>query len=116
MDFPGKNTGVGCHFLLQGIVPTQGLNLHLLHWQVDSLLSMSPWKPISQLSSVQSLSHVRLFVTPWIAARQASLSITNSRSSLRLMSNESVMPSSHLILGRPLLLIPNPSQHQNLSQ
>ena len=59
-----------------------------------------------QFSSVQSLSHVRLFATPWIAAHQASLSITNSRSSLRLVSIESVMPSSHLILGRPLLLLP----------
>ena len=58
------------------------------------------------ISSVQSLSHVRLFATPWIAARQASLSITNSRSSLKLTSNESVMPSSHLILCRPLLLLP----------
>ena len=57
-------------------------------------------------SSVQSLSRVRLFATPWTAARQASLSITNSRSSLRLMSIESVMPSSHLILCRPLLLLP----------
>ena len=55
--------------------------------------------------SVQSLSRVRLFVTPWIAARQASLSINNSRSSLRLMSIKSVMPSSHLILCRPLLLL-----------
>ena len=59
-----------------------------------------------QFSSVQSLSRVRLFATPWIAACQASLSITNSRSSLRLTSVESVMPSSHLILGRPLLLLP----------
>ena len=58
-------------------------------------------------SSVQSLSHVRLFVTPWIAARQASLSITNSQNSLRLKSIESVMPSSHLILWRPLLLLPS---------
>ena len=58
------------------------------------------------LSSVQLLRHVRLLATPWIAARQASLSITNSRSSLRLMSTESVMPSSHLILCRPLLLLP----------
>ena len=58
------------------------------------------------LSSVQLLSRVRLFATPWIAARQASLSITNSRSSLRLMSIKSVMPSSHLILCRPLLLLP----------
>ena len=58
------------------------------------------------ISSVQSLSRVRLFSTPWIAARQASLSITNSRSSLRLTSIVSVMPSSHLILCRPLLLLP----------
>ena len=58
-----------------------------------------------QFSSVQSLSRVRLFATPWIAAHQASLSITNSRSSLRLTSIESGMPSSHLILGRPLLLL-----------
>ena len=59
-----------------------------------------------QFSSVQSLSHVRLFVTPWIAACQASLSITNSRSSLRHTSIEAVMPSSHLILCHPLLLLP----------
>ena len=61
---------------------------------------------IDGFSSVQSLSHVRLFATPGIAARQASLSITNSRSSLRLTSIESVMPPSHLILGRPLLFLP----------
>ena len=61
---------------------------------------------VSQFSSFQSLSCVRLFETPWIAACQASLSITNSRSSLRLTSIESVMPSSHLILCRPLLLLP----------
>ena len=57
-------------------------------------------------SSVQSLSPIWLFATPWIAARQASLSITNSRSSLKLTSIESVMPSSHLILCHPLLLLP----------
>ena len=57
-------------------------------------------------SSVQSLSRVQLFVTPWIAARQASLSITNSQSLLKFMPIESVMPSSHLILCRPLLLLP----------
>ena len=56
--------------------------------------------------SVQSLSHVRLFATPWIAARQASLSITISWSSLRLTCIESMIPSSHLILCRPLLLLP----------
>ena len=61
---------------------------------------------ISQFSSVQSLSHVRLFVNPWIAARQASLSITNSQSLLKLVPIKSVMPSSHLILCLPLLLLP----------
>ena len=61
---------------------------------------------MSQFSSVHSLSRVQLFATPWIAARQASLSITNSWSLLRLMSIESVMPSRHLILCHPLLLLP----------
>ena len=61
---------------------------------------------ISSFSSVQSLSCARLFAIPWTAARQASLSITNSRSSLRLTSIESLMPPSHLILCRPLLLLP----------
>ena len=59
-----------------------------------------------QLSSVQSLSRVLLFATPWIAARQASLSITNSQSSLKPTSIDSVMPSSHLILCHPLFLLP----------
>ena len=57
--------------------------------------------------SVQSLSRVRLFATPWTAAHQASLSITNSRSLLKFMSIELVMPSNHLILCRPLLLLPS---------
>ena len=74
-------------------------------WDLD-------WWPISvsylttTFQSVQSLSHVQLFATPWIAARQASLSVTISWSSLKLTSIESVMPSSHLILSRPLLLLP----------
>ena len=59
------------------------------------------------VSSVQLLSRVRLFATPWTAARQASLSFTISQSSLKLMSIESVMPSNHLILCRPLLLLPS---------
>ena len=67
-----------------GIFPNQGLN---------------------SVSSVQSLSLVGLFATPWTAARQASLSITNSRSLLKLMSIESVMPSNRLILCHPLLLL-----------
>ena len=66
------------------------------------------WLEVSvQFSSVQSLSCVRLFVTPWTAACQASLSITNSWSLPKLMSIESVMPSNHLILCRPLLLPPS---------
>ena len=60
-----------------------------------------------QFSSVQSLSRVQLLATPWTAARQASLSITNSQSVPKLMSIESVMPSNHLILCRPLLLLPS---------
>ena len=64
-----------------------------------------PWNV--SVSSVQPFSCVRLFSTPWIAARQACLSITNSRSSPRLTSIKSVMPSCHLILCRPLLLLPS---------
>ena len=63
--------------------------------------------PSVQLGSVQSLSHVRLFMTPWTAARQASLSIANSWSLLKLMSTKSVMPSNHLVLCHPLLLLPS---------
>ena len=68
---------------------------------------MKKYIVLVQLSSVQSLSRVWLFATPWMAARQASLSITNSCSLLKLMSIESVMPSIHLILCRPLLLLPS---------
>ena len=168
-DSPGKNTGVGCHFLLQcrkvksesevaQLCPTlsdpmdcnlpsskegscsfcgakhfvTNVNTSLL----PSTLSVSletglgfawpkqvqGWSNLStnaelfpelllragsdQIRSDQSLSRVWLFATPWIAARQASLSITNSQSSFRLTSIKSVMPSSHLILCRPLLLLP----------
>ena len=62
---------------------------------------------LRNLAVVQLLSHIRLFVTPWTAARQASPSFTISQSLLRLMSVESVMPSNHLILYRPLLLLPS---------
>ncbi|CAI9181177.1 unnamed protein product [Rangifer tarandus platyrhynchus] len=62
---------------------------------------------LCQFSSVQPLSHVRLFATPWTTACQASLSITNSQSLLKLMSIESVMPSNHLILCHALLLLPS---------
>ena len=80
-----------------------------LPWQTVSLNLLNDPRKESfssvQFSSVQSLSRVPLFATPWIAARQASLSITNSRSLLKLMPIESVMPSSHLILCHPLLLL-----------
>ena len=76
----------------------------------SSMLSRSkslwPCPPLRLISSVQSLSHVWLFATPWITAHQASLSITNYRSSLKLMSIKLVMPSSHLILCGHLLLLP----------
>ena len=75
----------------------------LISWLVTMDITFSY---TCEFSSVQALSHVLLSVTPWIAAHQASLSITNSRSLLKLMSIESVMPSNHLILCRPLLLPP----------
>ena len=87
---------MGCHVLLQGIFPTQGLNPHLLHC-----------RQILYHLSHQSFSRVRLFAAPWTAARQASLSITNSQSLFKLMSIELVMPSNHLILCHPLLLLPS---------
>ena len=82
-------------------------------WDVMSLLCSSLASQITinlivfiTFSLVQLFSHVRLFATPWTAAHQASLSITNSQSLLKLMSIELVMPSNHLILCRPLLLLP----------
>ena len=86
-----------------------------LPWMVWKGKRIWHWKMNSpdQFSSVQLLSRVQLFATLWIAARQASLSITNSRSSLRLTSIESVMPSSHLILCRPLLLLWRNSSRRN---
>ena len=83
------------------------LPLNLSFWdhqcKVQRIFSV---RIINNLSSVHSLSRVRLFATPWTVARQASLSITNSQSLRKLMSIASVMPSNHLILCRPLLLLP----------
>ena len=76
----------------------------------DSILFNDQWAEISIIlfsQSVQLFSHVQLFATPWTAAGQASLSITNSQSLPKLMSIKSVMPSSHLILCHPLLLLPS---------
>ena len=113
---PGKNIGVGCHG--PGVFLTPGLNpgLQQCRWILYQVtrdfvldtkyLIVVPFLFYLPVCSVQSLSRVRLFVTPWIAARQASLSITNSPSLLKLMSIESVMPSSHFILCHPLILPP----------
>ena len=75
-------------------------------WPMSKAPVVNVFMASVQFGSVQSLSHIQLFANPWIAARQASLSIANSRSSSKLMSIESVTPSSHLILCRPLLLLP----------
>ena len=83
------------------VSPSISPSLCLMYWGAPTLGASV------QFSSVQSLSRVRLFATPWTAARQAFLSITISRSSLRLTSIESVMPCNHLILGHPLLLLPS---------
>ena len=91
--------------------PTDSKELFLTSFLMQCLyLFLSPFNIFTwvsvQFSSVQSRCDVRLFATPWITARQASLSITDSQSLLKLMSIESVMPSSHLILCHPLLLLP----------
>ena len=87
-------------------VPCINFLPHVQEQDMGSLMNINSDLSFSQFSSVQSLSRVRLFVTPWIAARQASLSITISWSLLKLISIKSVMPSSHLILCHPLLLLP----------
>ena len=91
-DSPGKNTGVSCHALHQGIFPTQELDPGLpnCRW----ILYQLNYQGNPKIGLVQSLSRVRLFATPLIAARQASLSITNSRSLLRLMSKLATSPQN----------------------
>ena len=107
---PGNNTRVGCHSLLQGIFLTHGANPGLLHCRQILYYWATREPPSFKLpvciSSVQALSHVWLFVTLWTAARQVSLSIINSQSPPKPMSIESMTPSNHLILCRPLLLLP----------
>ena len=80
--------------------------IHPIDWK-NILRLLNIYIQRRHISSVQSLSLVWLFVTPWTAARQASLSITNSQSLPKLMSIQSVMPSNHLILSRPLLFLPS---------
>ena len=99
-SFPKENLGGMCLFGNPFWRTTS-----IIHFEMEMLYLRQRYLNL-RLSSVQSLSRVRLFVISWIAARQASLSIINSRSLLKLMPIESVMPSSHLILCRPLLLLP----------
>ena len=108
----------GTKLLLQKLIKIKPKNYHIFHIVNDILLYVVTADSkcrrnniiimslfiISQFSSVQSLSHVQLFATPWTAACQASLSIINSQSLLKLISIKLVMPSNHLILCRPLLL------------
>ena len=94
---------VNCYLQEGGLLETFSRGIQWLSLEFYCEVSTSSSLSLYQIGSDQSLSRVRLFATPWIAVHQASLSITNSRSSLRLMSIKSVMPSSHLILCRPLL-------------
>ena len=115
---PGQNTGVGSLSLFQGIFPTKGLNPGLLHcgWTLYQLSHKGSTIGI-QFSSVQSLSRVRLFATAWIAARQASLSITISRKFTQTQVcrvGDAIQPSHPL--SSPSPPAPNPSQHQSLFQ
>ena len=106
-----------CKFHPRNTTIFSSLNVPCFFLYSHDLRYLSLTYCLSQFSSVQLLSRVWLFATPWIAVCQASLSITNSRSSPKPMFIESVMPSSHLILCCPLLLLPlNPSQHQGLFQ
>ena len=124
-DFPGKNVRTGCNFLLQGIFPTQGLNLHLLHWQVDSLPLSHQWSPVCpyignirkhvQFRSVQSLSCILCFATPWTKSTPG-LSVhqqlrESTQTNVHWVSN-AIQPSHPLSSPSPPAL--NLSQHQSL--
>ena len=107
MGFPRQEYWNGLPFPSPGDLPDPGIKIKSLTFPVligGFLTTSATWEaPVNYISSVQLLSHVQLFATPWTATHQASLSITNSQSLLKLMSIKSVMPSNHLILCRPLL-------------
>ena len=108
ISFSRQEYWSGLPFPSPGDLPDPGIKPGSPALQADTLTSEPPGlgKPKHLISSVQLLSRVRLFATPWTAALQVSLSITNSQSSPKSMSIESVMSSSHLILCCPLLLLP----------
>ena len=116
MGFSRQKYQSGLPFPPTGDLPNPGIDLRSPLTAGKSLLSETPGKHIYMLSSVQSLSRVRLFVTPWIAARQASLSITNSRSLLTHIHrvHDAIQPSHPL--SSPSTPAPSPSQHQSLFQ
>ena len=103
-DFLGKNAGVGCHALLQGVFPTQGLNPCLLHFQADSLPPSQQGSPCSLYCSAAQRRPA--LCAPQTAPCHTYPSFTVFWSLLKLMSIESVMPSNHLILSLPLPLLP----------
>ena len=105
MEFSRPEYWSGKPFPSPGDLPNPGIEPRSPALQADSLLA-EPQGKANQRSSVQSLSHVRLFATPWTATSQAPLSIINSWSLLKLMSIELVMPPNHLILCCPCLLLP----------
>ena len=107
MGFSRKECGMDCHALAQGIFLTQGSNLYSCASCIGRWVLFPTSATWEAFISVQSLSHVRLFATPWTLAHQAALSITSSWSLLKLMSIASVLPSNHLTLCHPFLLLPS---------
>ena len=112
LNYTNDNWGLGILNRLTKVLQQSSIRIstwtELFHLSSSWFLSLKhSCSILLSFNSVQSLSHVQLFVTPWTAACQASLSITNSRSLLKFMSIESVMPSNHLILCYPLLLLPS---------
>ena len=107
MGFPWQEYWCGLSFPSPGDLPNPGIEPTSPVLAGRFFTTEPPGSPLLTISSLQSLSRVQLFVTSWTAACQASLSITNSRSWLKLMSIKLVMPSNHLIFCRPLLLLPS---------
>ena len=107
LGFPKQEYSSGLPFPSPGNLPNPGIELVSPAFQADSLPLNHHGNPLTRFVVVQSLGHIQLFATPWTTAHQASLSITNSQSLLKFMSIELVMPSNHLILCHPLLLLPS---------